>query len=94
MYRAIRSINGGEKTTLHHFDTILDAYTWLCPPRYIQEDDRWHLKLMWSIVEEMRCLRLNGEMSPCILVGYDERIDGIHTYIQQVEDYNTRMPVF
>ncbi len=94
MYRAIRTINGGETIEIKHFMASRDAYAWLTPSSEIQQRDRWHIKLLWTVIEGLRNARNSNQPHPWVSVGNDELLEGVHTYIQEVRDFQTPLPTW
>ena len=94
MFRAIRTTNGGELIEVKHFMAIRDAYMWLQPTNEVQMRDRWHIKLLWAVIDGMRAARNTNQPHPWVSVGNDELLEGVHTYIQEVRDFQSPMPTW
>ncbi len=92
MFRAIRSFNGGQRVEYCHFNSLLEAYRWLLPPLTVQEEERWHIKLVWQVSADMESLVQNSKWLSRVSVGYNEGNSQTFTYIQHVCDYNTSLP--
>lgn len=91
MFRAIRSFNGGQRVEFNHFNSIVEAYRWLLPSLDVQQGERWHIKLVWSVSEEMAPFVDNHKWLSRVSVGYNEA-NTQATYIQHVYHYNTQLP--
>ncbi len=91
MYRAIRMFNGGEDQRFKHFDSLVEAYTWLIPSLQDQEDERWHIKLLPAIRQDME--ERNFKI---VTVGFNEMQNSRECtlYIQIVKDYQDDTPKF
>lgn len=91
MFRAIRSFNGGQRVEYNHFNSIVEAYRWLLPSLDVQNQERWHIKLVWMVSEEMAPFVDNHKWLSRVSVGYNEALTHA-TYIQHVYDYTTTLP--
>jgi hypothetical protein len=91
-YRAIRWMNDGESFAIHHFSSIVDAYKWLVPTPDIQEKERWHVRLLWTLIEDFK--------TPSAIlddVGHNEPLNPeefpiTRLYIQKVETIQSPLP--
>lgn len=99
LYRAIRYIEAdvgvdGVVLELCHFQTIHDAYHWLTPTLETQEQERWHLRGLQSVLSAFH------EPNPSILlIGYNEPLNPeqsalIKTFLQPVESSQSSLPTF
>lgn len=93
MYRAIKVQDGGVEVTYKHFDSITDAYKYFLPSVEDQKQDSWHIKLLWSVLEEFKA-EPNWPMQK---IGWNEvknpEMDSIYTlYIQKVDHIDDPMP--
>ena len=92
-YRAIRWMNDGESFDIHHFSSIVDAYKWLVPPSDIQEKERWHVRLLWTVIEDF-----NGYENYIKNIGHNEPLNPeefpiTRLYIQQVDTIQFPLPL-
>ena len=87
-YRAIRTINGSEHIEFKHFDTVKDAYKWLVPSLQVQEDEMWHLKVLWVVVQELD----NTAVPFYINVGTNVLNHQTSLYIQKVNEQDDHLP--
>lgn len=92
MFRAIRSFNGGKSVEFSHFNTLMEAYRWLLPSLIVQQEERWHIKLVWQVSTDMDELVQNKKWLSRVSVGYNEGNSQTFTYIQHVVDYNSTLP--
>jgi hypothetical protein len=89
MYRAIKTINGSEHIEFKHFDTVRESYVWLVPTLQVQEQEGWHLKLLWLVVQE-----LDNVISPYyVQVGNNLLNHETSLYIQKVNNQDDHLPV-
>jgi hypothetical protein len=90
-YRAIRTYNGGEKTELAHFQNLKEAYEWLTPSLSIQEQERWHIKVLPVIRQEFETYNPNY-----LPIGFNSLRDSSECslYIQIVQKWDTPLPRF
>lgn len=98
LYRAIRHIdeeNGyeGKTCVIRHFASVTDAYKWLQPTLEVQERERWHIRLLWSVIEDLKVYEANIEE-----VGYNEPLNPEQTppmrlYIQKVDFIDEPLPI-
>jgi hypothetical protein len=58
----------------------------------VQQEERWHIKLVWQVSAEMDSVVQNNKWLSRISVGYNESNSQTFTYIQNVCDYNTSLP--
>ena len=91
-YRAIRWMNDGESFAIHHFSSIIEAYKWLVPTQDIQEKERWHVRLLWTVIEDFR-----GYENYIKNIGHNEPLNPeefpmTRLYIQQVETIQSPLP--
>jgi hypothetical protein len=90
MFRAIKMINGGEHVEFRNFNTLNAAYEWLTPNNQRQEEERWHLKLLYAVRREFEEWNLN-----VVTIGWNELEDSEETrYIQRVDAWNDDLPRF
>jgi hypothetical protein len=90
MFRALKMINGGEQVEYKHFNTLNAAYTWLIPDNQMQEEERWHIKMLPAIRREIEEWNLN-----VITIGWNELEAREETrYIQRVDMWNDDLPRF
>ena len=97
-YRAIRHIDEedgyeGKTFQIRHFDSITDAYKWLIPSLEIQEEERWHIRLLWAVVEDFRVYENSLED-----VGHNDPLNPEQTphtrlYIQKVQYMDEPLPI-
>jgi hypothetical protein len=93
VYRAIRWMNDGESYAIHHFTSIVDAYKWLVPTQDIQEKERWHVRLLWVVIEDF-----NGYENYIQMIGHNEPLNPeefpvTRLYIQHVETIRFPLPL-
>jgi RNAse (barnase) inhibitor barstar len=88
-YRAIRTINGSEHIEFKHFETIKDAYKCFLPTLEVQEDEGWHLKVLWFVVQELG----NTEVPFYINVGNNVLDHQTSLYIQKVNQQDDHLPI-
>ena len=98
LYRAIRYIDEedgyeGKLFEIKHFGSVTDAYKWLIPSLEIQERDRWHIRLLWSVIEDLKVYETTIED-----VGHNEpqnpeQTPPTHLYIQKVEYMDSPLPI-
>lgn len=90
MYRAIKSINGGEEVEFRHFNCLENAYHWLQPSSWRQKQDLWHLKMLHAVKADFEA---NKAPNGYEMIGYDEVKDKpMFIYIQRVERWNDALP--
>lgn len=91
LYRALRIYNGGEKTEFAHFHLLKQAYDWLVPSPLMQEEERWHIKLLPVIRQDFEA---NGVET--VHVGFNELLNSSECslYIQTVTAYDDPLPRF
>ena len=91
MYRAIRMFNGGEKVEFAHFQTLSSAYNWLQPTNGVQEEERWHLKLLPAIRQDIEVGNFR-----VVTAGFNEMLHAQECtlYIQVVERWDDELPRF
>jgi len=90
MYRAIKIYNGGETVEFTHFNTLGKAYEWLTPSLNTQQEEKWHIRLLQSINEDIRENHLHH-----VTVGYNEsELNERTTYIQMVKVWDDALPLF
>lgn len=91
LYRAIRIYNGGEKKELAHFHLLKQAYEWLTPSLLMQEEERWHIKLLPVIRQDFEENGFNY-----VHVGFNELLNSSECslYIQMVTDWEDPLPRF
>ena len=91
LYRAIRMYNGGEKTEFAHFHLLQQAYEWLMPSLSIQEQERWHIKVLPVIRQEFETYNPNY-----LHIGFNSLRDSSECslYIQIVQEWDTPLPRF
>lgn len=91
MYRAIRMFNGGEQVEFAHFQTLAGAYNWLRPTNEIQLDERWHIKLLPAIRQD-----IEERNFKTVTMGFNEMLNSQECtiYIQIVERWDTALPNF
>lgn len=92
-YRAIRWMNDGESFDVYHFTSIVDAYKWLVPTMEIQEKERWHVRLLWTVIEEFKMSEIRIDA-----VGHNEPLNPeefplTRLYIQKVETIQDPLPI-
>lgn len=93
MYRAIKVMDGGVEVAFKHFDSITDAYKYFLPSLEDQKQDSWHIKLLWSVLEEFKTepnwptqkIAWNDVKNPETDMSYT-------LYIQKVEYMDDAMP--
>jgi hypothetical protein len=97
-YRAIRIIHeddGYEGTTsvIRHFESLTDAYKWLIPSLDVQEKERWHIRLLRAVIEDLKMYE-----TPIEDIGHNEPLNPeqtplTHLYIQKVEVMDSPLPI-
>jgi hypothetical protein len=96
MYRAIKYTDGGEAVEFRHFNTLNAAYTWLVPANAVQQEERWHIKLLPPLMRAFetvmnRAGRMEGHVE---VVGWNEMEEETTVYIQTVEAWDDALPNF
>jgi hypothetical protein len=91
MYRVIRMFNGGQRQDIDHFNTLSEAYKWLLPTNTVQEQERWHIKLLPAIRRDFEEYRF-----VTVTMGFNEMLNlqECTLYIQIVEDFQSNHPKF
>jgi hypothetical protein len=90
MYRAIKSINGGEEVEGRHFNSLSDAYYWLQPALWRQMRDSWHLKMLHAVKVDFEA---NKAPNGYEMIGYDEvQEKPMFLYIQRVQHFSDPWP--
>ena len=89
MYRAIKSINGGEEVEFRHFNSLDNAYHWLQPSAWRQMQDLWHLKMIHAVRE---FFEVNTQPMCVDMIGFDEMEKPMYLYIQRIESWNDALP--
>lgn len=91
MYRAIRMFNGGDKVEYAHFQTIAGAYNWLRPTIDVQEEERWHIKLLPAIRQDIEVGNFR-----VVTAGFNEMLNSQECtiYIQVVNQWDDALPNF
>jgi hypothetical protein len=92
-YRAIKMIDGGKEIHTAHFEAIEDAYKWMKPSENEMIYERWHLKMLWALREEI-------ERWPTSVprVGYTDPMNPEvelvkDLYIQKVQHFDDPLPL-
>ncbi len=98
LYRAIRHVDEetsyeGKMYQICHFESITDAYKWLIPSQEVQERERWHIRLLWSVIEDFKVYENTIED-----VGHNEPRNPEQTpparlYIQKVMHMDEPLPI-
>ncbi len=83
----------GKLFQIRHFQSVTDAYKWLQPAREDQERERWHLRLLWSVVEDFKVYEMDIQE-----IGYNEPQNPEETqltrlFIQKVEYMDSPLPI-
>ena len=94
-YRAIKVTNGGSSVAYKHFTSVTEAYKYFMPTLEDQRQESWHIKLLWSVVEDFKC---ENTVNTSQKIGWNDVLnpeeDTFYTlYIQKVEDYQTSLPL-
>ena len=92
IYRAIRWMNEGDSFDIHHFSSIVDSYKWLVPSTETQQQERWHIRSLWTLIESFK-----EHEATIKIVGYNdphnpEEFPTTHLYIQRVETIHAPIP--
>lgn len=98
LYRAIRIIHeddeyDGKTSVIRHFDSLTDAYKWLIPSLDVQKKERWHIRLLGAVIENLKICETTIDD-----VGHNEPLNPeqtplMHLYIQKVEVMDSPLPI-
>ncbi len=93
-YRAIKVTDGGAQVTYKHFTSITEAYKYFLPSLEDQRQDSWHIKLLWSVVEDFKC---ETDMKTTQKIGWNEVLNPEETtfyslFVQKVEHFDIPLP--
>lgn len=93
-YRAIKVTDGGAAVSYMHFTSITDSYKHFLPSLEDQRQDSWHIKLLWSVVEDFKC---ETDMKTTQKIGWNDvknpEEDTCYTlYIQRVDHFEIPLP--
>jgi hypothetical protein len=95
MYRAIKYTDGGEAVEFRHFNTLNAAYTWLVPSIAVQQEERWHIKLLTAVIRCFEGMMNRADMpNHAEIVGWNEMQPETTIYIQTVQAWDDALPRF
>jgi hypothetical protein len=95
-YRALKYTNGGEEVEFRHFQSLNAAYTSLIPINDIQENERWHIKMLQPVVRafDTWANQHGSVIGLTEVIGWNELDLETTIYIQSVASWDSALPRF